>query len=71
MDEISVKFLKYGTSVMAIYLVYIINLLIKLDTFPSECKIAKTKPLPKTEIIKTKAKSYKAISLLSLISKMI
>ena len=41
---------------------------IKLDTFPSQCKIAKIKPLFKKEI-KTEAKNYKPISLLPLISK--
>ena len=41
---------------------------IKLDTIPSQCKIARIKPLFKKSI-KTGAKSYKPISLLPLISK--
>ena len=48
----------------------IVNLPIKLDTFPSKCKIAKIKPLFKTGI-KTEAKNYRPISLLPLISKLI
>ena len=50
----------------AIHLTNIINLTIKLDTFPSQCKIAK--PLFKNSII-TEAKNYRPISLLPLISK--
>ena len=46
------------------------NLPIKRDTFPSQCKIVKTKPLFK-KCIKTEAKNYKLISLLPLISKVI
>ena len=52
-----------------IHLTNMINLTIKLDTFPSQCKIAKIKPLFKNSII-TEAKSYRPISLLPLISKM-
>ena len=43
-------------------------MLIKLDTFPLKCKIAKINPLLKKGI-KTEAKSYRPISLLPLISK--
>ena len=43
---------------------------IKLDTFLSQCKIAKVKPLFKNSII-TEAKNYRPISLLPLISKVI
>ena len=64
-DQISVIFLKDGAPVIAIYLASIINLSIKLDNFPSKCKIAKIKPLFKKGI-KSEAKSYKRISLLSL-----
>ena len=42
---------------MAIRLDNIINLSIKLDTFPSQCKTAKIKPLFKKGI-KTEAKKY-------------
>ena len=43
---------------------------IKLDTFLSKCKIAKIKPLFKKGI-NTEAKSYRPISLLPLIAKVI
>ena len=42
----------------------------RLDTFPSQCKIAKIKPLFKKGI-KTETKNYRPISLLPLISKVI
>ena len=61
---------KDGTPVIVIHLVNIINVLIKLDTFSSKYKIAKVKPLFKKGI-KTKAKNYRPISLLPLISKVI
>ena len=44
-DQISAKFLKDGALVTAIHLANIINLSIKLDTFPSKCEIPKIKPL--------------------------
>ena len=43
-----------------------INLSMKLDTFPLQCKEAKIKPLFK-KAIKTEAKSYRFISLLPVI----
>ena len=60
-DQISTRFLKDGAPVIAIHLPNIINLSIKLDKFPSQCKIAKIKPLFKKGI-KTKAKNYRPIS---------
>ena len=48
----------------------IINLSIKLSTFPEECKIAKLKPLFKKGA-KTDSKNYRPISLLPLVSKII
>ena len=65
-DQISAKFLKNCAPVIAIYLTNIINVSIKLDTFPSKCKIAK-KPL----CFKTEAKNYRPISLFPLISNVI
>ena len=56
--------------VISIYLANIINLSIKLDTFPSKCEIGKIKPLIKSGI-KTETKNYRPIPLLLLISKMI
>ena len=69
-DRISTKFLKDGGTIITIHLANIINLSIKLDTFPSKCKIVKIRTLLKMEI-KTKAKKYRPISLLPLISKVI
>ena len=48
----------------------IINLSIKLSTFPEECKIVKLKPIYKKGA-KTDPKNYRAISLLRLVSKII
>ena len=59
-DNISAKFLKDGAPVMLVHLANIINLSIKLDTFPSICKI---KP---QNGIKTEAKNYRLISHLPL-----
>ena len=69
-DQTSARFLKDGAPVIAIHLTNIINLSIKLDTFPSQCTIAKIKPLFKKGT-KTEAKNYRPISLLPLISKVI
>ena len=44
MDQIPAKFLSNGAEVLALALRNIINLSIKLSTFPVECKIAKSKP---------------------------
>ena len=44
-DQISVKFLKNSAPVIAIHLAIIINVSIKLDNFPSKCKIAEIKRL--------------------------
>ena len=49
-DQISAKFLKDGAPVIPIQLANIINLLIKFDTFPLKCKLAKIKPLFKDGI---------------------
>ena len=70
MDQISARFIKDGAPVITIHLANIINLSIKLDTFPWQCKIAKIKPLFKKGI-KAEAKNYRPISLLPLISKVI
>ena len=44
-DQISAKFLKDAAPVIVIHVASIINLSIKLDTFPSKCKIEKIKYL--------------------------
>ena len=49
-DQISAKFLKDGAPVIPIQLANIINLLIKFDTFPLKCKLAKIKLLFKDGI---------------------
>ena len=66
----SAKFLKNGAPVRAINFANVINLSIKLDNFPSKCKIGKIKSLPKTGH-KTEVKNYRPISQLSLIPKVI
>ena len=48
----------------------IINLSIKLSTFPEECKIAKLKPVFKKGA-RTDPKNYRPISLLPLVSKIV
>ena len=55
---------------MALPLRNIINLSIKLSTFPEECKIAKLKPIFKKRV-RTDPKNYRSISLLPLLSKII
>ena len=70
MDEISPRFLKDGTEVLAKPICDIINLSIKLLTFPDKCEIAKLTPLFKKGS-KTDPKNYRPISLLLLISKLI
>ena len=70
MDQIPAKFLKDGAEVLALPLGNIINLSIKLSTFPEECKIAKLKPIFKKGA-RTDPKNYHPISLLPLVSKII
>ena len=69
-NEISPRFLKDGAEVLAKPICDIINLSIKLSTFPDKCKIAKLTPLFKKGS-KTDPKNYRPISLLLLISKLI
>ena len=70
MDEIFPSFLKDDTEVLAKPICDIINLSIKLSTFPDKCKIAKLAPLFKKRS-KTDPKNYRPISLLPRISKLI
>ena len=49
MDEISRKFSKDGADVLAKPICDIINLSIKLSTFPNKCKIAKLTPIFKKD----------------------
>ena len=70
LDNLSGKFLKEGSSVLAGPITKIINLSISLSSFPDECKHAKLKPLFKKGTT-TNPKNYRPISLLPLISKII
>ena len=70
MDNLSGKFLKDGATVLAKPISQICNLSIKYSIFPSDCKIAKLKPLLKKGS-KTNPKNYRPISLLPLVSKII
>ena len=70
MDQIPAKFLRDGDEVLALPMENIINLSIKLSTFPGKCKIAKLKPIFKRGA-RNDTKNYHPISLLSLVSKII
>ena len=70
LDNLSGKFLKDGATDLAKPISHICNLSIKFSIFPSDCKIAKLKPLFKKGS-KTAPKNYCPISLLSLVSKII
>ena len=69
-DNISGRFLKDGSKVLALPISQICNLSIKLSTFPKDCKVAKITPLYKKGS-RTEAKNYRPISLLPIISKVI
>ena len=62
--------IKDGATVFAKPISQICNLSIKYSIFPSDCKIAKLKPLFKKGS-KTDPKNYRPISLLPLVSKII
>ena len=70
MDQIPAKFLRDGAEVLLLPLRNIINLSIKLSTFPKDCKIAKLKPIFKKRP-RTDPENYHPISLLPLVSKII
>ena len=70
LNNLSGKFLKHGATVLAKPISQICNLSIKYSVFPSDCKIAKLKPLFKKGS-KTASKNYRPISLLPLVSKKI
>ena len=70
LDEISSKFLKDGTELLALPLCNLVNLSIKQSLFPDQCKIAKLKTLFKKGS-KSEPKNYRPISLLPVASKII
>ena len=69
-DSLSGKFLKDGADVLALPICQLCNLSISLSTFPQHCKIAKLKPQYKKGC-RTEPKSFRPISLLPLLSKLI
>ena len=70
MDQITTKFLRDGAEVLSLPLRNIINLSIKLSTFPEECKIAKLKPILKKGA-RTDPKNNRPIAFLPVVSKII
>ena len=67
-DNLSGKFLKDAANILAKPISEICNLSIKYSVFPTDCQIAKLKPLFKNGST-TLPKNYRPISLLPLISK--
>ena len=69
-DKISGRFLKDSANILAKPIAKIFNISISSGLFPTDCKIAKLKPLYKTGS-KTNPENFRPISLLPLISKVI
>ena len=69
-DKLSAKFLKDGANILAKPIFELCNLSIKFSLFSTDCQIPKLKPLFKKGFTRF-PKSYRQISLLSLISKII
>ena len=67
-DNVAGKFLKDGSEILSAHISNIFNLSVMLSKFPSQCKIAKIKPIFK-KASKLEAVNYRPISLLPLISK--
>ena len=68
--NLSGKFLKDEATVLPKHISQICNISIKHSIFPSDCKIAKLKPLFKKGL-KTDLQNYRPTSLLPLVSKII
>ena len=62
-DNLSGKFLKDGANILAKQISELCNLSIKYSLFPTDCQIAKLKPLFKKSST-TLPKNYRSISLL-------
>ena len=69
-DNLSGKFLKDGSDILARLISQLCILSIKLSSFPRSCNIAKVKPLFKKGS-KTDSQNYLPISLLPILSKII
>ena len=69
-DNLSGKFLKDGTDILARPISQLCNLSIKLNMFPRSCEIAKVKPLFKKGS-KTHPQNYRPIALPLILSKII
>ena len=69
-DNIPGKFLKDGANILAKPISELCNFCIKYSLFPTDCQIAKLKPLFRKGST-TLPKNYRPISLLPLISKII
>ena len=69
-DDISGKFIRDGANDLALPITQLCNLSIKLSSFPSDCKIAKLKPIFKKGL-KLAPKNFRPLSLLPLVSKII
>ena len=69
-DNLSGKFVKDGTDVLALPIYQLCNLSISLSTFHQHCKIPKLKPQYKKGS-RTEPKNFRPISLLPLLSKLI
>ena len=69
-DNLSGKFLKDEANILAKPISELLNLSLKYSLFPTDCQIAKLKPLFK-KVSKTLPKNYRPISLLPLIYKII
>ena len=69
-DNLNCRFLKDGAKILSNPLKQICNLSLRLSCFPTDCKIAKLKPLFKKGS-STEPKNYRPISLLPIISKIL